>query len=97
MAKNSPQPKPEEYLKTKHTTKEIYFFKDIENSVDQKSREVFLNTDKEVHYPTPYKGKSKYTNIKKFTYIGFNKKLPVGINKVSTFGYGFTKILRPIG
>ncbi|TDQ79758.1 Shedu immune nuclease family protein [Sphingobacterium yanglingense] len=97
MAKTITQNKPEEYLKNRNKTKEIYFFKDIDNGIDQISREVFLNRDKEIHYPTPYKGKSKYINIDKFTYIGFEKKLPVGINKVSTFGYGFTKTLRPLG
>ena len=69
MAKTITQNKPEEYLQNRNKTKEIYFFKDIDNGIDQISREVFLNRDKEIHYPTPYKGKSKYINIDKFTYI----------------------------
>ncbi len=96
MAKKPIQDKPEEYHKVTQVTKEVYYFKDVENNIDQKSKEVFLKEDKEVHYPTPYKGKAKYTNIKQFTYLGFNKKLPVGVYKVFTFGYGFTKTLRPI-
>jgi hypothetical protein len=96
MAKTLTQEKPEEYHKVTNSTKAVYFYKDLENKVDQKSKEVYLNEDKEVHYPTPYKGKAKYTNIQKFTYVGFNKKIPVGVYKVFTFGYGFTKVLRPI-
>ncbi|SDF60222.1 Shedu immune nuclease family protein [Chitinophaga filiformis] len=96
MAKVQAQIKPEEYRKASQATKEVYFFKDSENNIDQKSREIFLKEDKEIHYPTPYKGKAKYTNIQKFTYIGFNKKPPVGVYKVFTFGYGFTKTLRPV-
>jgi len=96
MAKVQPLIKPEEYLKVTQKTKEIYFFKDLENKIDQKSREVFLNEDKEVHFPTPFRGKNTYEHIQKFTFLGFNKKLPVGVYKVFTFGYGFTKTMRPI-
>jgi hypothetical protein len=88
--------KPIEYSAKKLATKEIFFFKDDENNVDQICREVYAKKDKIVHYPTPYKGKNKYTTIKKFTYLGFDGKLPVGIYKVFTFGYGFTKILYPL-
>lgn len=88
--------KSEEYEKAKLASKDVFFFKDPEFGVDQKSREVFKNQDKEVHYPTPYRGSSKYTNITKFTYLGFRGKLPKGVYKVHTYGYGFTKRLWPL-
>lgn len=95
MAKVQTPAQPAEYLKANLATKEVYHYKDPENGIDQKSKEVFLKEDKEIHYPTPYRGKPKYTNLNKFTYVGFNKKLPVGVNKVASYGYGFTKVLRP--
>lgn len=85
-----------EYEKAINTTKKVFYFKDDEYKIDQVSREVFLKEDKEVHYPTPFRGDDKYKTIRRFTYIGFNKKLPSGVYKVSTFGYGFTKVLSPV-
>jgi len=87
---------PVEYEKATTTTKKVFHFKDEEYKKDQISKEIFLKEDKEVHYPTPFRGEDKYKTIKKFTYKGFKKKLPAGIYKVSTFGYGFTKTLGPI-
>lgn len=96
MATAATPSKPTEYEKVKRTTKTVYFFKDPEYGIDQKSKEVFTNTDKEIHYPLPFKGEDKYTNIRKFTYIGFAGKLPVGVIKVFSWGYGFTSILWPL-
>jgi hypothetical protein len=96
MTKTATPAKPTEYAKSKQATKQVYYYKDPEYGIDQRSKEVFKNIDKEIHYPLPYKGINKYTNIQKFTYLGFAGKLPVGVYKVYTFGYGFTKPLRPI-
>jgi hypothetical protein len=85
-----------EYEKATNTTRKVFYFKDEEYKIDQISREVFLKEDKEIHYPTPFRGDDKYKTIRKFTYINFKKKLPSGVYKVSTFGYGFTKVLSPI-
>ena len=85
-----------EYEKKTNATKKVFYYKDEEYKIDQVSREVFLKEDKQTHYPTPFRGDYKYKTIRKFTYIGFNKKLPSGVYKVSTFGYGFTKVLSPI-
>jgi len=95
MAPISPV-KPSEYAKGKTKIKETFFFKDDDYGVDRLCRENFIATDKIVHYPTPFRGKDKYTSIKKFIYIGFGGKLPVGVNKVFTFGFGFTKTLSPL-
>ena len=81
-----------EYEKATTTTKKTFFFKDNEFKIDQVSRELYLKEDREVHYPTPFRGEDKYKTIKKFVYLGFKKKLPSGVYKVSTFGYGFTKV-----
>jgi len=85
-----------EYEKATTTTKKVYYFKDEEYKIDQISKEVYLKEDKEVHYPTPFRGDDKYKTIKKFVFTGFKKKLPTGVYKVSTFGYGFTKPLSPV-
>jgi hypothetical protein len=85
-----------EYEKIITTTKKIFFFKDYEFKIDRLSKEIYLQEDREVHYPTPFRGEDKYKTIRKFVYIGFNKKLPSGVYKVSTFGYGFTKVLAPV-
>ncbi|HVU97777.1 MAG TPA: Shedu immune nuclease family protein [Puia sp.] len=94
--KGATAPVTEEYLKRKSATKEVYYFRDHEFAVDQKSREVYTKVDKEVHYPTPYRGSSKYTHITQFTYLGFDTRLPKGVYKKFTYGYGFTKPLWPL-
>jgi hypothetical protein len=99
MAKAKKNARPssvEEYLKAKLSTKQVYHFRDPEYGVDQKSREVFSKVDKEIHYPTPYKGISKYARITKFTYLNFSDKLPKCVYKKFTYGYGFTKPLWPL-
>ncbi|WP_345954045.1 Shedu immune nuclease family protein [Mucilaginibacter sp. PAMB04168] len=85
-----------EYEKAITTNKKVFYFKDDEFKIDRISKEIYLQEDKEVHYPTPFRGEDKYKTIKKFVYIGFKKKLPSGVYKVSTFGYGFTKVLAPV-
>ena len=95
-ARNATPQKAEEYAKPPQATKEVYYFRDRDFGIDQKSREVFKNVDKEVHYPTPYRGSSKYIHITKFTYVGFGGRLPKGVQKVYTYGYGFTKRMWPL-
>ena len=72
-------------------TKQVTLFLDTENKIDQLSREVFKNTDKEVHYPREFEGGQKYLNIKKITYKGFEGSLPVGVVRSYKLGLGFTK------
>lgn len=74
-------------------TKKVYHYYDNELGINQISREVFKNSDKEVHYPRGYESGDKYDKLKKFTYIGFKGKLPVGIVKSVNYGWGFTKKL----
>lgn len=81
----------------KTTTRIIYEFVDTEKNIKKVSKEVYLKKDLIIHYPWGYDGKDKYPNIKKFAYEGFKGNLPVGVNKVSTFGYGFNKKLNLLG
>ena len=73
----------------------IYDFIDSELSINQKSRITYKKKDLVVHYPRAFEGGQKYKTIEKFSFIGFKNKLPVGVNKSVTFGYGFTKRLKP--
>ena len=84
-----------EKLERDMTTKKVYYYHDTEIGIKQISKEVFKKKDVIVHYPRGFDGGNKYKTIRKFTYIGFNKKLPVGAIKSPTFGYGFTKKLNP--
>ncbi|WP_268124602.1 Shedu immune nuclease family protein [Roseivirga pacifica] len=77
------------------TTQKIYFYQDTEAGIDQKSKVEYKKKDLIVHFPRGYEGGEKYRTIKKFSYIGFKGKLPVGTIKSVTFGYGFTKKLNP--
>jgi len=76
-------------------TKRVYYFHDTELKINQLSKEEYKNKDMIVHYPRGFEGGQKYNTIKKFTYLGFKKKLPVGVVKSPLFGYGFTKKLNP--
>jgi len=99
MAKTKPpQPKTRrEELRETTKSKRIYFVVDEEKGIDQKCREVFINVEKIVHYPSGFDGGSRYNNVKKFVFTGFrnNSSLPVGIQKTNTYGYGFTKEFKP--
>ena len=76
-------------------TMTIYDYIDSELGINQKSRVIYKKKDLVVHYPRAFEGGQKYKTIEKFSFIGFKNKLPVGVNKSVTFGYGFTKRLRP--
>ncbi|SEM14228.1 protein of unknown function [Chitinophaga rupis] len=87
----------EERIIKKTAIKTTYEFEDSEKGIKILSKEVFHNTDKEIHYPWNFDGSPKYKNIKQFIYEGFDGKLPVGVYKVATFGYGFSNKLQPLG
>lgn len=75
--------------------KKILFYYDTAAGIKQISSEIYSRADQLVHYPRGYDGGSKYKTIKKFTYLGFNGKLPIGVVKSVSFGWGFTKTLNP--
>ncbi len=84
-----------EKLYRETTTQKIYFYYDTENKIEQKSKVEYKKKDLLVHFPRGFEGGNKYKTIKKFIYIGFKSKLPVGVVKSVNFGYGFTKKLNP--
>ncbi len=84
-----------EFVHTDSKTKKTFYFEDTEYGYKTKSKEEFKNSDKVIHYPIKWEGGAKYKTIKKFTYLGFNGKLPVGVNKAASKTYGFTKTLGP--
>jgi len=86
--------KGEELLK-KLSTKEVYFYYDDEKGIAQVSKDVFLKKDEFIHYPRGFDGGPKYKTIKKIRFIGFKKKVPVGLYSSVNYGYGFTKTLGP--
>ncbi len=77
-----------EELKTKH----VYYFVDPDSKVRCKSREVYRNGKKVVHYPFRKNGTPKYKNIKKITYDNMPDDLPRGFLKDWNTGYGFTRV-----
>lgn len=84
-----------EKLEKENLIKEVYFFYDVANKIKQISSEVYIKTDQIVHYPRGFNGGNKYKTIKKFTYLGFNGNLPVGVIKSVFYGWGFTKPMNP--
>lgn len=84
-----------EHLEKETSFKKIFYYYDNDSNIKQLSSEFFKKSDKIIHYPRGYEGGSKYKTIKRFIYIGFKGKLPVGVNKSTNFGYGFTKTLNP--
>jgi hypothetical protein len=75
-------------------TKKVYYYHDTEKKTKEISKEEFKNKDVVIHYPRGFEGGAKYKTIRKFTFEGFNNKLPVGVLKSANFGYGFTKTLK---
>ena len=73
-------------------TKNVYYFVDKNQGLKLKSREVFKNGKKVVHYPFRKNGTPKYRNIKKITYENMPEDLPRGFLKVWNTGYGFTRV-----
>jgi len=76
-------------------TKKVYHFHDTDLGINQISKEIFKKKDLIIHYPRGFEGGNKYKTINKFHYIGFKGKLPVGVYKSPSYGYGFTKQLNP--
>lgn len=91
------EPVKEERVLKKTTQLTTYEFEDSEKKIKKLSKEVYHKKDVEIHYPWNFDGKPKYSNIKKFIYEGFGGKLPVGVYKAATFGYGFSSKLQPLG
>lgn len=91
------EPIKEERVLKKTPTLITYEFEDSEKKIKKISKEVYRKKDLEIHYPWSFDGKPKYPNIKKFVYEGFGGKLPVGVYKAATFGYGFSVKLQPLG
>lgn len=75
--------------------KQVFYFYDTEKNIERLSKEIYKNKDEIVHYPRGFDGGQKYKTIEKFRFIGFKRKLPVGVNKSVAFGYGFTRTLKP--
>ncbi|WP_283636936.1 Shedu immune nuclease family protein [Aquaticitalea lipolytica] len=76
-------------------SKQVWHYYDTEAGINQISKELFKKTDKVIHYPRGFEGGEKYNFIKKFTYLGFGGKLPIGVVKAVSYGWGFTKTLNP--
>lgn len=77
-------------------TKDVYYLKDNDEGICIKAKEEYKNNDKVVHFPWGRDYRSKYPNIKEIEYIGFKGKLPKGVFKNESRGYGFTKVLSPL-
>lgn len=76
-------------------TKQVWYYHDTEAGINQISKEIFKKEDKIIHYPRGFEGGDKYDSIKKFSYLGFESKLPIGVVKAVSYGWGFTKTLNP--
>jgi hypothetical protein len=73
--------------------KDIYHFVNEKDGINVKSKEVFKNGKKVVHFPfRTDDGSQKYSKVKKITYEGLSKNLPRGFIKSAFKGYGFTKV-----
>ncbi len=84
---------PNEILVNQATTKDVYHYIDKQNNINIKSKEIFKNVKKVIHYPFWKTGIPKYKNIISIVYENMPEKLPRGFNKVWGKGYGFTKVL----
>ncbi|KAB2872125.1 MAG: DUF4263 domain-containing protein [Bacteroidales bacterium] len=91
------EPIKEERIINKTAICVTYEFEDSEKKIKIISKEVYPKKNIEIHFPWDYEGAPKYPNIKRFIYEGFDGKLPVGVYKVATFGYGFSNKLQPLG
>ena len=97
MAKKKVNPRREE-LRDKLSTKDVYHFINDDAGIDIKCKEIFRKKKEIRHFPFNRDGTPKYDKVKFFKFVGFdsNNSLPVGINKSSVFGLGFTKVLAPL-
>jgi hypothetical protein len=85
-----------EILRQRMRTKNVYYYVDQINNLDIKSKEVFKNGKKEIHYPFRWDGSPKYGNIKKIIYENMPQPLPRGFNKSFKKGYGLTRTCRQL-
>lgn len=74
----------------------LYFFVDKKLRIKVRSREVFNNGKKVVHYPFRKDGVQKYKSIKKIIYLEMPDNLPRGFLKDWSNGYGFTRVYSPL-
>lgn len=94
---NNTKQLPREEKVTDLITKEVFYYFDDEQSIKVKSREVYKNGKKFVHFPFQKSdGAPKYRNCKRITYVGMTVDLPRGFLKKWNTGYGFTKIYNPL-
>lgn len=78
-------------------TKEVYHFIDGDNGFNFKSREVYKDNSRVIHYPFDRRlGLQKYEKIKSIEYHKMPFHLPHGFRKSWASGYGFTSILNPL-
>ena len=86
-----------EFVFKETSIKITFYLIDKRKNINQLSKEIYLKTDKIVHFPIGFNGGSKYKNIQSIEFFGFNKLKktpPVGFYKSVNFGYGFTKTLK---
>lgn len=92
-----PENKRKEIVKKDLKTKTVYQFVDEENNIDVKSKEIFKNTNKVIHFPfKTNNGVPKFGNIEKIIYEDMPHSLPAGFIKSAKKGYGFTRELAPV-
>ncbi|MBI3984773.1 MAG: DUF4263 domain-containing protein [Candidatus Levybacteria bacterium] len=77
-------------------TKSVFYYVNEKQGLKVKSKEVFKNGEKVVHYPFKRDGTPKYRNIRKITYENMPENLPRGFYKEWTKGYGFTRVYNPL-
>ncbi len=93
MPRNSKISPREEKLKDLKT-KEVYYYIDDDKKLKIKSKDIYKNGKKFIHYPfLKNNGAPKYRTCEKITYIGISEDLPRGFLKKWNTGYGFTSIL----
>jgi len=90
------RPKKSEYCKKKTKDKSIFFYSNVEENLDVKSREVYNTKPLEIHYPFSRDGKQKYKYIESIEFDGISPEVIKGVYKSLNFGLGFTRNLSPI-
>ncbi len=88
--------KGKEYKKISTKIKDVFYFKFEDTNIsDRKTREVFKNQLKEIHYPF-YEDKPKYNYIRSFSFLDVYPEDISGISAAAGKGLGFTYNLSPI-
>ena len=77
-------------------TKSVFYYVDEKQGIKVRSKEIFKNGKKVIHYPFKRNGAPKYKNIRKITYENMPENLPRGFYKEWTKGYGFTRVYNPL-